>query len=501
MKRAILLIGVFLFIGLILNVALALVFTLKHAAGSARLVAGVTRPYVEPQRVPRDLRPDDDFGRYGWEPMPETSARRHILVEEIQRSLGYRVALIDEFPDLTAPRPSSDGTGRRLPKPVKRTMMAGFPMYSLSGTEWFDYRDWERWQTPGIERFGILTIDNFDGDWKYLPQRKIALPTEPMLLGTVVNSVLCAAILWLMTLGPLVMRRAWRRSRWRCERCAYELFGHASTHQCSQCGRMAAAPGRTGTQGTTDRRRRPFLIAGGFLAIGCALNFLIAVGVSLKHVHALAEVSAGSTFLSGFVYGYVNPDEYPELKQFGWTPAVDTRVLLFAESSFANERYRYFEVAGPDPTESTGLFTPVKQVARAGFPFHTLIGHEWIEVQTGDCTAGFLNAPSAFSTIWRIDNRSAQHALLRQDLIEIPTRPIILGSLANTIFYALIVWGITTVSYLIFLTWRRPLWKCGHCAHDLRGHGRKRCPECGTAARGAGTPDRGGGADGRVEVA
>ena len=69
---------------------------------------------------------------------------------------------------------------------------------------------------------------------------KRVLPLRPIWPGYAVNTFFYAAILWLLILGPFAVRRFLRLKRGLCPRCAYPI-GESSV--CTECG-GAVLPGR-----------------------------------------------------------------------------------------------------------------------------------------------------------------------------------------------------------------------------------------------------------------
>ena len=60
-------------------------------------------------------------------------------------------------------------------------------------------------------------------------------PARPIWPGFAVNTVLFAAILWLLIPGPFALRRLIRRRRGLCLACGYDLR-HAKHEACPECG-------------------------------------------------------------------------------------------------------------------------------------------------------------------------------------------------------------------------------------------------------------------------
>ena len=61
------------------------------------------------------------------------------------------------------------------------------------------------------------------------------IPLNPALPGFAFNTLLYAAIVWLITLAPFTARRMIRRKRGRCIKCGYDLRG-AEHEACPECG-------------------------------------------------------------------------------------------------------------------------------------------------------------------------------------------------------------------------------------------------------------------------
>ena len=60
------------------------------------------------------------------------------------------------------------------------------------------------------------------------------LPFRPLWPGFAVNSLLYAAVLWLLICGPFALRRFIRVRRGLCPACAYP---HGESPVCSECGK------------------------------------------------------------------------------------------------------------------------------------------------------------------------------------------------------------------------------------------------------------------------
>jgi hypothetical protein len=53
--------------------------------------------------------------------------------------------------------------------------------------------------------------------------------------GFIINTLFYAIILWLLILGPFVLRRHIRRKRGQCPKCGYDLRGIPGSG-CPECG-------------------------------------------------------------------------------------------------------------------------------------------------------------------------------------------------------------------------------------------------------------------------
>jgi hypothetical protein len=69
------------------------------------------------------------------------------------------------------------------------------------------------------------------------PTCERGLPLAPWWPGFAGNTIFYAAILWLLALGLLTLRRLVRRRRGLCPACAYPM-GESAT--CTECGRPLA---------------------------------------------------------------------------------------------------------------------------------------------------------------------------------------------------------------------------------------------------------------------
>lgn len=59
------------------------------------------------------------------------------------------------------------------------------------------------------------------------------LPFRPIWVGFAINSIVFGSLLCLLTVGPLMLRRDWRRRRNRCPHCGYTV---GTSPNCTECG-------------------------------------------------------------------------------------------------------------------------------------------------------------------------------------------------------------------------------------------------------------------------
>ncbi len=87
--------------------------------------------------------------------------------------------------------------------------------------------------------------DNESGTWTFSWRHAwgggYRLPLRPIWPGFAVNTLLYAAILWLIIPGPFALRRLLRLRRGLCPKCAYPMGGSA---MCTECGK--SLPNRVG---------------------------------------------------------------------------------------------------------------------------------------------------------------------------------------------------------------------------------------------------------------
>ena len=94
-------------------------------------------------------------------------------------------------------------------------------------------------EAPGVRnrnnKFAIVTGIKVLEEQSGEPLAYRTLPTRPILVGFVANSVMYASALWLLLFAPGQLRRFIRRKRGHCIKCGYDLRG-AEHEACPECG-------------------------------------------------------------------------------------------------------------------------------------------------------------------------------------------------------------------------------------------------------------------------
>ena len=71
------------------------------------------------------------------------------------------------------------------------------------------------------------------------------LPLRPIWPGFAANTLIYAALMWLLLAVPFRLRKLRRKRQGRCIKCGYDLRGHSSDSQspvCPECGRPTPSP-------------------------------------------------------------------------------------------------------------------------------------------------------------------------------------------------------------------------------------------------------------------
>ncbi len=118
---------------------------------------------------------------------------------------------------------------------IRNTAMrvrAGWPMHSMEGAVWSD---------PLGSIFHRRHLYYPPSGW---PCSKWGLPCRPLGVGFAINSIVYAAILWLLLEAYCAIRRRRRIKRGLCPACAYPVGESA---MCSECGKAVVLKRGMGT--------------------------------------------------------------------------------------------------------------------------------------------------------------------------------------------------------------------------------------------------------------
>ena len=194
MKRWILRILIFLVLGAVINVAVAVWCHL--------------RPPALPHE--RQLSPDRAARLLADRVGPSTG-------ESIISGAGFEARVLWRLANSRTVVESSD------PHFLYLGYRAGIPLRSLKGEMWIGS------EGPWV------TVNLIRNPAKPPLMSHRVLPVGLIWPGFVVNTVFYASIFWLAFRGPPVLRRHLRRKRGRCIRCGYDLRGEYAAG-CPECG-------------------------------------------------------------------------------------------------------------------------------------------------------------------------------------------------------------------------------------------------------------------------
>jgi hypothetical protein len=114
----------------------------------------------------------------------------------------------------------------------------GWPFSAL----WYEYGLYLRGNTYSE---GGVTVEvpwkRWSGRDYYVNQLPVIIPYRPIWAGLILNTALHASLWWLVLFGPGITRRALRRRRGLCPRCAYDLHALPLASPCPECGRSPTA--------------------------------------------------------------------------------------------------------------------------------------------------------------------------------------------------------------------------------------------------------------------
>ena len=93
------------------------------------------------------------------------------------------------------------------------------------------------------------SVENVHGGLALSPRKRVhawlgfrVLPLHPIWSGFAVNTLLYAAVLWLLVRAPVAVRRRVRLKRGFCPACGYDLH-HGGNDACPECGRAVLRAG------------------------------------------------------------------------------------------------------------------------------------------------------------------------------------------------------------------------------------------------------------------
>ncbi len=245
------------------------------------------------------------------------------------------------------------------------------------------------------------------------------LPLRPVWTGLVPGALLYSILLWLVVRLPIILRAILRRTAWRCPACAYPV-GVAPV--CTECGRQLVPSGRLAffawqaTLATSGRRRRTRYALGvlGALAVGAAVNVAVAWGCAI-----------GSP---------VGPEGWP----------------LRPPSAPSSADLRWWRATAPPPVSPR---PPSRRDDLALGPGKVCTRlWQWQFVPQGPAAALRMRAgwpmPSMEHSRWLPDVGTEGEMTFRDGLMVpdflpgaksavVPVRPVLSGTLVNTLFYAL----------------------------------------------------------------
>ena len=110
---------------------------------------------------------------------------------------------------------------------------AGWPLRALEGSRTEPgSTPADRFRYRWLWRIGSMEANPYQrGQLPLIP--RFLLPLKPLWPGFAINTLMYAALVWLLLFAPLALRRAVRRRRNRCECCGYP---RGTSSVCSECG-------------------------------------------------------------------------------------------------------------------------------------------------------------------------------------------------------------------------------------------------------------------------
>ncbi|MEE8156294.1 MAG: hypothetical protein V3T53_15175 [Phycisphaerales bacterium] len=206
MKRRLFKVVLFLFLGAIVNVAIAWLFMKEYSshqrgATSAALSQAEWSILDNMGYVAQKRR---DGWKFNWS---DRASSARLLVCRIYLQDGRSLLAVDAYLHVEA----------------------GWPLRSLSGERIVPFESAQRWKS------GQVYTREFRSAAVIPTTPLIVRPLRPQSFGFLVNSLIYAAAVWLLVCGPREVRRWLRKRRGLCITCGYDLRGteHAV---CPECG-------------------------------------------------------------------------------------------------------------------------------------------------------------------------------------------------------------------------------------------------------------------------
>ena len=148
-----------------------------------------------------------------------------VAAKLLETGIEQRIVFKGEFGRSTSHGQTFRGNGGRVQTAV------GWPLKSLSYTPSDSMRGSTNRRRREESVWHLPNVSN-----KLFPStNKLTLPYEVLWPGFTINTLLYAAIVWVVWLSPFTARRMIRRKRGHCLKCGYDLRG-AEHEACPECG-------------------------------------------------------------------------------------------------------------------------------------------------------------------------------------------------------------------------------------------------------------------------
>ena len=121
---------------------------------------------------------------------------------------------------------------------------------------------------------------------------------------------------------------------------------------------------------------------------------------------------------------------------------------------------------------------------RAGWPLRTLRGRNLVEIEMGETISITINAYAADPIQGGIVLTQFSIGNPAQSWRALPYQPVWSGIVINTLFYAMLLWMLWLIPFVVRRVIRSKRGLCIKCGYDLRGAEHEVCPECGAGCDG-----------------